>query len=398
MLVFLVCVGIRRAKPGNSSLTLFPAIDNLTLYIEPAGSVIPEISGKITQDSLGAWMQSHLIFWGTLPNTLSNILITEATHFYNNPGNYLWNDGLDHATNFFAGFADIITLNTTAGLRRFLGQDAFVDTSSAAYVIGGFTGGALAVGITLGAGSTLLAGRAGLSGLIGLSSGTSALQMTAQVYAVTQSIYGISLAGLKTYNWANNSNVLGVGSLTTWDALLFAPAVGATGRGLSKLGSSLFKAGAPLQKTSLVASKADDAAGVAKQATIKGADDIAFMGKGNWEYVPDLTHVTGKTAASRNRAIGTLIKEDLTNLRLTHQPRYSPFIPRGLAKKDMGTQIGYKSFSSRDDLRRVIVHEELHHRWFNRGIPGPKHHSSDFVPDEKFYRVVERYFRMRGWD
>ena len=121
------------------------------------------------------------------------------------------------------------------------------------------------------------------------------------------------------------------------------------------------------------------------------------MGKGNQPFVEDLSHITGKTAASRNRAIDSLIREDLPNLRLTHQPQYSPFINSGLAKSGQGTHIGYKKFSSRESLRRVIVHEELHHRWFKRGIPG-LHHSSDYVPDEKFYRVIDRYFKMRGWE
>ncbi len=259
------------------------AIHNLTLYIEPAGSVIPEISGEITQDSLGAWMQSHLIFWGTLPNALSNILITEATHFYNNPGNYLWNDGLDHITNFFAGFGDALTFGLTGKLRHALGQDAFVNTNSAIYVVGGLSGTALGIGITLGAGSTLLAGRAGLSGVIGLSSGTSALQMGARSYAVTQSIYDISVTGLKTYNWAADSNAQEVGKLTAWDSLLLVPVIGAAGRNLSKLGSGMFKAGAPLQKTSLVASKADDAAALGRQAARKGELPVIQQ----WCFAPD---------------------------------------------------------------------------------------------------------------
>jgi hypothetical protein len=93
-----------------------------------------------------------------------------------------------------------------------------------------------------------------------------------------------------------------------------------------------------------------------------------------------------------------LIKEDLPDMKFTHMPEYSPFVNSGVAMKDMGTQIGFKRFSSRTDLRRVLVHEELHHRWFKRGVPGPLHHSNDYVPDEKFYKVIDRYFKMRGWD
>jgi len=54
-------------------------------------------------------------------------------------------------------------------------------------------------------------------------------------------------------------------------------------------------------------------------------------------------------------------------------------------------------FSSRDDLRDSIIHEELHHRWWERGEQSP-HHSSDYVAEpEKFYTTIERYKRMRGW-
>ncbi len=243
-----------------------------------------------------------------------------------------------------------------------MGQDAFVDTSSAAYVIGGFTGGALAVGITLGAGSTLLAGRAGLSGLIGLSSGTSALQMTAQVYAVTQSIYGISLAGLKTYNWANNSNVLGVGSLTTWDALLFAPAVGAAGRNLSKLGSNLFKAGAPLQKTSLVASKADDAAGVAKQASRSGFDFVEETGwLGGRLYDPGKLDKLGNYLARR----GVTLKVG------------DKYVPPGMGGGFLAKSNGTAELILRSNPTKYEVWHELSHfrHWSNigadayRGLP-----------------------------
>ena len=112
----------------------------------------------------------------------------------------------------------------------------------------------------------------------------------------------------------------------------------------------------------------------------------------------DLSHVTGKTAASRNRAIGAMIKEDFQDLNLTHTPQYSPFVGYGVAKKGVGTQIGPKSFESRAQLRNTIVHEELHHRWFSRGIKGGEHHPRDGSGlSDKFYGTVARYMNMRGW-
>ena len=122
------------------------------------------------------------------------------------------------------------------------------------------------------------------------------------------------------------------------------------------------------------------------------------------DWMADLSHVTGKTATSRNRAIQSVITDDLPDLRLTHTPQYSPIARTGLAKENVGTQIGYKSFESRSALRDVVVHEELHHRWFGRGLRSQHHNyrapSGEIVEvatDAKFYATIERYKRMRGW-
>lgn len=115
------------------------------------------------------------------------------------------------------------------------------------------------------------------------------------------------------------------------------------------------------------------------------------------EWTADLSHVKGKTAVARNRAIQAVITEDLPNLRLRHIPEYDPFIRTGLAKVGVGTRIGKNTFSSRQELRDTIIHEELHHRWWERGLPSYHHSPNIYVPIERFYQVIERYFRMRGW-
>ena len=125
---------------------------------------------------------------------------------------------------------------------------------------------------------------------------------------------------------------------------------------------------------------------------------VEFAGKrpGYGAWTDDLSHVTGKTAASRNRAIGSVIKEDFKSLKLTHTPQYTPFTGYGVAKNGVGTQIGPKSFESRNELRNTIVHEELHHRWFKRGLTD--HHPRDGSgTSAKFYGTVDRYMKMRGW-
>ncbi|MFT3857804.1 MAG: hypothetical protein QM742_10020 [Aquabacterium sp.] len=116
---------------------------------------------------------------------------------------------------------------------------------------------------------------------------------------------------------------------------------------------------------------------------------------GTQTFASDLSHVTGKAADARNRAIGAVIKEDFPNLNLTYTPEYSPFINQGVAQEGAGTQIGKNMFSSRADLRDTIIHEELHHRWWERGIYD--HHPLGSDKEARFYETIERYNRMRGW-
>ncbi|MCM2393659.1 hypothetical protein NBG84_36240 [Streptomyces sp. CWNU-1] len=72
-----------------------------------------------------------------------------------------------------------------------------------------------------------------------------------------------------------------------------------------------------------------------------------------------------------------MIREDFPNLKFTHRPQYSPWANSGMAMKNSGTQVGWKRFSSRKYLRQTLVHEELHHRWYSRGIPAGSHHPRD---------------------
>jgi hypothetical protein len=121
---------------------------------------------------------------------------------------------------------------------------------------------------------------------------------------------------------------------------------------------------------------------------------VEFAG-GTQPFVADLSHVTGKAAVSRNRAIDAVIKEDFRGLNLAHKPQYSPFISQGVAMEGAGTHIGKNMFSSRAALRDTIVHEELHHRWWSRGVYN--HHPAGSALETKFYNTIERYNRMRGW-
>ena len=110
-----------------------------------------------------------------------------------------------------------------------------------------------------------------------------------------------------------------------------------------------------------------------------------------------LRGATGKTTAAGNRAIDAIIAEDFPNLRFTHKPASSPWASTGIASRGEGTQIGYKSMESREDLRNVLVHEELHHRWWDRGITESHHPRDGSGLSSRFYGTIERYERMRGW-
>ncbi|OLT29594.1 hypothetical protein BJF83_10585 [Nocardiopsis sp. CNR-923] len=107
--------------------------------------------------------------------------------------------------------------------------------------------------------------------------------------------------------------------------------------------------------------------------------EIAEGKPGGNRFVADLSHVTGSTAASRNRAIAAIISEDFQDLRFTHKPVYSPWVSSGIAQKGGGTHVGAESFVSRAELRDSLVHEELHHRWFSREINSRHHRETDLV-------------------
>jgi RHS repeat-associated protein len=108
-------------------------------------------------------------------------------------------------------------------------------------------------------------------------------------------------------------------------------------------------------------------------------------------FVHDLSNVTGRGAYVRNRMIDTVIKKDLPGLRLTYRPQYNPFLePVGVSSLGNGTQLGKLAFSSRLELIDTIVHEELHHRWWARGILGSHH-------GPLFDATIERYLKLKGF-
>ena len=123
---------------------------------------------------------------------------------------------------------------------------------------------------------------------------------------------------------------------------------------------------------------------------------ITESAAGGAPFTADLSHVTGRTASVRNAWIQGTMERDLPGVRFTHTPQYSPFIKQGfgVAQEGAGTQIGAKAFESQPQLIETLVHEELHHRWWQRGI---YNHHADPVLDARFEAIIARYMRMRGF-
>lgn len=116
-----------------------------------------------------------------------------------------------------------------------------------------------------------------------------------------------------------------------------------------------------------------------------------------WGGLDQIKHATGSSSLARRRALEAILNSpDFENFKFTHQPVYSPTVYSGMARRNTGIQIGRIPFSSRLELRRTIVHEELHHRWFARGRIN--HHPRDGSGTSKlFYDTVNRYLQFRGW-
>ncbi|WP_306357003.1 MULTISPECIES: hypothetical protein [unclassified Nocardia] len=119
--------------------------------------------------------------------------------------------------------------------------------------------------------------------------------------------------------------------------------------------------------------------------------------RNNWGTSAQIKHATGSSSRVRQRALNIVVNSsDFSNFGFTFKPVYSPTVYTGMANRTLGTQIGRTRFHSRLELRRTIVHEELHHRWYARGRVN--HHPRDGSGTSKlFYDTVNRYLRFRGW-
>ena len=94
--------------------------------------------------------------------------------------------------------------------------------------------------------------------------------------------------------------------------------------------------------------------------------------------------------------VDTAVTEFLPRLKLRAPPRYNPALDlparaRVLSDGTRVTEIGPRSINNGyPETVDSLIHEDLHHRWWGRGIPSPHDH-------DRLQEVIERYSRRRGW-
>ncbi len=113
-----------------------------------------------------------------------------------------------------------------------------------------------------------------------------------------------------------------------------------------------------------------------------------------------LTHtLAGRGAPSIQQGqhiVDTAVTEFLPRLKLRARPTYNPALDvsaraRVLSDGTRVAEIGPRSINSGyPETVDSLIHEDLHHRWWGRGVPSPHDHN-------RLQEVIERYCRMRGW-
>ncbi|MEI6528082.1 MAG: RHS repeat-associated core domain-containing protein [bacterium] len=92
--------------------------------------------------------------------------------------------------------------------------------------------------------------------------------------------------------------------------------------------------------------------------------------------------------------IAEVIKSDFSGLSFMQPPEFAPALSQlGLSQIGAFSKIGPRAFKSLGALRETLLHEELHHRFWKRGIPSPHHP----IMEEYMRKVLIRYYLKKGW-
>ena len=118
-------------------------------------------------------------------------------------------DVLDRSTDFFAGWADFLTLGGSSYIRYWTGSSEFVNEDSGWYLAGGLTGTLVVAVASGGAGFGMMASRGVVGGLF--------------AYDAVSALHGIGKSAYNAYQ----------GTFTGWDLMSFLPIAG---YGIGKFG------------------------------------------------------------------------------------------------------------------------------------------------------------------
>ncbi|MFD8789158.1 hypothetical protein [Kitasatospora sp. NPDC059599] len=88
-------------------------------------------------------------------------------------------------------------------------------------------------------------------------------------------------------------------------------------------------------------------------------------------------------------------------------PNTARRVRTGLSDPGQPVQIVRYRFSGRNDPRETIIHEELHHGWFERPQtyvrkhhpkPSEARNAAHLAQTDRFHEIVQRYMNIRGWN
>jgi len=101
----------------------------------------------------------------------------------------------------------------------------------------------------------------------------------------------------------------------------------------------------------------------------------------------------GPRAGQAQELIDEIVQNELANVRLSHYPEFDPSMPfmrYGEAVRGLYTRIGPLAVEEGHvETLIAIVHEEMHHRLWARGVPTYLHHP--YVEE-----VAQRFARLKG--
>ena len=158
--------------------------------------------------------------------------------------------------------------------------------------------------------------------------------------------------------------------------------------------------------------RADKLAEKVKNAESNSSENVAKSSKGDILKEESKERFSGRYSASQER-IDQLIHDDLSGINFTEKPVYNSRIRSngkttvrefadGTVKEVVKVEIGKQDNSSAEFLEDSILHEELEARIAIRSRYSKRYKelykSNDDERHRYINRVIERYFKIKGWN